>query len=708
MAFAGQAISLSGAFPGYKQGDKLPSSELIPKWFPDERNNLADLGAIVLNNGGRISARVDEDCTHLVTSQADFDKPSVKNKQAQNIPDLKVVNLDWLLDSAQNRQLEPESSYALDNPKSLSGTGNAKSKTRSAAARSNTSVMKPDDKTDNTTKPSSKGRKRARQNAAAVDDDIAHDDAAENSEPATKRFKDGQKSKSASLSIPVDEGCHLSGTHQVYIDSYGTIYDAALNQTNVSNNANKFYRVQLLVSISSPGDYCTWTRWGRVGEHGQTALLGDGTLEVAMTQFEKKFKDKSGNQWVNRLEPPRMNKYTFIEKNYEESDDDEGDCVGGASSSESLRKAEKEKLPEVKSTLPQPVQRLMQLIFNQSYFANTMASMEYDANKLPLGKLSKRTLENGFQVLKNLAEVLMNPNVAGSKHGMNSADAIQQFTNQYYSVIPHAFGRQRPPIIHTEAMMKREIELLESLADMEIANEIMKGAIGHTDEAGNPIHPLDKQYHGLGMQEMTPLETVSSEFRELEEYLVKSHGHTHRLQFRVQDIFRIERHGEFDRFDKSPVAKSKASDRRLLWHGSRCTNFGGILSQGVRIAPPEAPVSGYMFGKGIYLADISSKSAGYCYPELSGNHALLLLCEAELGKPMLELNNSDYNAGDLARANGRIATWGKGITGPAGWKDASCVNQSLKGVMMPDTSMPPGNTGYTAAWLQYNEVYKSP
>lgn len=127
-----------------------------------------------------------------------------------------MVNLDWLLDSAQNRQLEPESSYALDNPKSLSGTGNAKSKTRSAAARSNTSVMKPDDKTDNTTKPSSKGRKRARQNAAAVDDDIAHDDAAENSEPATKRFKDGQKSKSASLSIPVDEGCHLSGKRPMF------------------------------------------------------------------------------------------------------------------------------------------------------------------------------------------------------------------------------------------------------------------------------------------------------------------------------------------------------------------------------------------------------------------------------------------------------------------------------------------------------------
>lgn len=36
------------------------------------------------------------------------------------------------------------------------------------------------------------------------------------------------------------------------------------------------------------------------------------------------------------------------------------------------------------------------------------------------------------------------------------------------------------------------------------------------------------------------------------------------------------------------------SDRQLLWHGSRLTNWVGILSQGLRIAPPEAPVTGYM------------------------------------------------------------------------------------------------------------------
>lgn len=153
----------------------------------------------------------------------------------------------------------------------------------------------------------------------------------------------------------------------------------------------------------------------------------------------------------------------------------------------------------------------------------------------------------------------------------------------------------------------------------------------------------------------------------------------------VQDIFRIERNGEKDRFVKSPYAKLKKSDRRLLWHGSRCTNFGGILSQGLRIAPPEAPATGYMFGKGVYLADISSKSANYCAPSISGNVGLLLLCEAELGEPMLELQGADSNAVIIAKANGCIATWGQGTTAPKGWKDASCVHEELEGVKMVST-----------------------
>ena len=159
------------------------------------------------------------------------------------------------------------------------------------------------------------------------------------------------------------------------------------------------------------GNYKTWTRWGRVGEHGQSAILGDNSLDDAIRQFEKKFKDKSGHTWANRLDGPKKNKYTFLERNYEEdSSEDEEDLLGAGSRRGSKTSLDSEtNKTVVESALPKPVQRLMELIFNQAYFDTTMMDMSYDANKLPLGKLSKRTLKAGFERLKELAELLANP-----------------------------------------------------------------------------------------------------------------------------------------------------------------------------------------------------------------------------------------------------------------------------------------------------------
>jgi hypothetical protein len=86
----------------------------------------------------------------------------------------------------------------------------------------------------------------------------------------------------------------------------------------------------------------------------------------------------------------------------------------------------------------------------------------------------------------------------------------------------------------------------------------------------------------------------------------------------------------------------KTPNRMMLWHGSRLTNWTGILSQGLyfsssfwvctshaglRIAPPEAPVTGYMFGKGVYFADMVSKSANYCCTHPGDPVGVLLLSE---------------------------------------------------------------------------------
>ena len=246
-----------------------------------------------------------------------------------------------------------------------------------------------------------------------------------------------------------------------------------------------------------------------MGERGQSALLGDGSLDDARKQFAKKFKDKTGHTWENRLDPPKRGKYTFIERNYQsDSSDDDDDQVpesggigGSTASTESPIKKE-----TVKSALAPPVQDLMRLIFNQDFFAANMASMSYDSNKLPLGKLSKRTLNQGYQALKSLAELFANPALAQQEHNMSYADAVTECSNAFYTTIPHSFGRNRPPIINNDDMLKKEIELLESLSDMRVADELMKDA---KDVGADVIHPLDRQYQGLNMNEMTPRKSFS-------------------------------------------------------------------------------------------------------------------------------------------------------------------------------------------------------
>ncbi|PSR81251.1 poly polymerase catalytic domain-domain-containing protein [Coniella lustricola] len=484
----------------------------------------------------------------------------------------------------------------------------------------------------------------------------------------------------AALDIPLDEGCSLSA-YSVYIDSDDLIWDASLNQTHAGNNHNKFYRLQLLVD-SRGKDFKTWSRWGRVGERGQSAILGDGSLDDAKSMFEKKFKDKSGLKWENRTDPPKPKKYAYVERSYEPDEDRNDD-----------KQTANDIMPSVVSpcTLEPAVKRLVELIFDPHMFAATMSDMRYDNEKLPLGKLSKATILRGFEALKEISNMIANPNTAS--HG-----AVEDFSNLYYSLIPHVFGRDRPPVLRTETMLKREIELLETLTDLKDAINIMKAELGERNSA----HPLDRQYYGLNMAEMTPLDPNQEEFKHLARYLNDTRGSTHDVTYDIEDIFRIERQGEKDRFDQSQFGAS-IRDRRLLWHGSRATNFGGILSQGLRIAPPEAPVSGYMFGKGVYLADMSSKSAGYCYPNISRNTALLLLCEAELGKPMYERDHGDSNGRANAAANGSWSTLGRGGTMPPQWKDAACVHPSLKGVMMPATEKKlPGPTNGSHGLL-YNE-----
>lgn len=687
---AAQKPSLKGCAITFAS-NSIPASTLSLK-------NLAEVKIQIAENGGSYVTKV-EQCTHLVATDTQYQKDLAKVKEAKDKTAVTILSYDWLEEALSAKTPVDEKDYILhDRGQASSGPALA------INTKDSTSASAKNEDEEDASASNNVSKKRKRTAAVKYEEDESDLDEEEpqlNTEKTNGKASNVTKNKA--LNIPLDEGLiKKQGTnYQVYVDpDDSVIFDVTLSQSDSGDNANKFYRMQLLKNTTT-GTWCTWTRWGRVGENGQSAILGSGSFSEAMVQFEKKFKDKTGNTWADRNGPLKAKKYTFIERSYDDSDSEGEEDLSGAEKRRKLKQEpgeeeEEEEIKEIKSKLPEPVQDLMKLIFNQDFFKATFDSFDYDAEKMPLGKLSKSTLMRGYEVLKTLS---------GLVGSAGNANQITTLSNQYLSLIPHVVSRSsRPPVLSDMTMIKKEIELLEALTDMQLANDLMKNAKKEKDKA-EELNLLDRQFQGLGMQEMEPLSRDTKEFTELEAYLTKSVGYTHgSIQYKVQDIFRIERQGEHDRFDQSSYAKIPNKNRRLLWHGSRATNFGGILSQGLRIAPPEAPASGYMFGKGVYLADMSSKSANYCCSYSSGNTGLLLLCEAELGEPPLKLTNADYDAGAKAKQQNCLSTWGVGRTAPKAWKDASALHPSLTGVTMPDVvSQKPGDTGEQGVYLQYNE-----
>jgi poly [ADP-ribose] polymerase 2/3/4 len=182
-------------------------------------------------------------------------------------------------------------------------------------------------------------------------------------------------------------------------------------------------------------------------------VLGNGTLESALKEYDSKFKSKTGLKWVDRGEKAKLGKYTFVERSYNvDSDEEEARQVAPAKG--------KSKWIPPKCTLSPAIQELLRLIFNKQFFAASMNALKYDANKLPLGKLSKATITKGFQALRDLSDLIADQSLAAS-YELPYAEALEQLSNAYYSLIPHAFGRNRPPVISMLEMVKTEIELLE-------------------------------------------------------------------------------------------------------------------------------------------------------------------------------------------------------------------------------------------------------
>ncbi|KAK7029695.1 hypothetical protein VNI00_014393 [Paramarasmius palmivorus] len=615
------------------------------------------------------------------------------------MPPRKKATADGDAPAAPTRSSARNKAAQAAKPASTSQDTNTKAAAKPASkpASKRKRAANDDDDDSGTSKTKKPASKKAKKSQATVDEDEEED--AMDVDDKKETVKDPKMVTVIQRgAAPVDPSSGKVNTHQVYANEED-VWDATLNQTDVKDNKNKFYNLQLLHPIGNPSQCILFTHWGRVGENGQNQVKGPWPPAAAIAQFKSQFKAKAGVNWENRVGMvAKKGKYMWLERDYnnEETSDESSKGKGKGKG----KKEDKPSKPIPDSALAPEIQEFCRLVFSTSIIDATLSSMNYDANKLPLGKLAKSTILKGFAALKSLSEVIDgSDNTKIQEYGSKRA-ACEELTNLYYSIIPHDFGRSRPIVIDNSELLKRELDLVDALGEMEIASQLMSSI--EEKEDAEPINPLDAQFRSLELTEMDVVSRNSQEFKTIEEYMRNTHGDTHgHIKAKLKNLFRIERGTETEAWKKAGYDEIDDGERMLLWHGSRSTNFAGILKQGLRIAPPEAPVNGYMFGKGVYFADMMSKSAGYCYPGLSGNVGCLLLCEVA-AKPFYERYDAEYNADQSCKKANKRATKGIGRQQPEKWKDAGKALgvEDLAGCVMPDGK--PCNKD-TPGYLQYNE-----
>jgi len=256
------------------------------------------------------------------------------------------------------------------------------------------------------------------------DEDEAEEEAPVAAAPSSSSGPPAKKAKTGH-GRPVDSAVPGRENYSVVDD-----WSVLLNQTNVGENKNKFYKIQVL---QASGKHFCWTHWGRVGFSGQNKLEPCGAFASAEEQFRKKFREKSGVAYASASThdwTPTIGKYTLVE-----TDEAEGGEAGDSA---------------------------------------------------PLGKLSPQQIEKGQAVLKKLEAVFRDSSSAPMKK-------LMDLSGEYYTLIPHDFGFKAMSefTINSKEMLEREEELLKFFMRMGF-EEMDKADDGLTPVSGIMAMELPK------------------------------------------------------------------------------------------------------------------------------------------------------------------------------------------------------------------------
>ena len=421
------------------------------------------------------------------------------------------------------------------------------------------------------------------------------------------------------------------------VESNGLVYSCTLNQTDIDANKNKFYIMQLLKTSSG---WCLCIRYGRLGLAGVTSKDDHPSEASGKQAFEKQFKLKTGNAWGTKNFVKKEGKYFMSDVSYED---------------------ELKNIPKGPSTIPdsklsEPVQKLIRMLSDVNMMQNALVSLDIDTKKMPLGKIKQSQLDKAGELLDKMQPLIAD--LTAKKGNVDDlANQLVKMSSEYYTYLPMAFGRKKPPVINSDEMMQKYKDTINELKNMVITVQI-------TENVKSGENPIDSIYNGMNTK-INALDRNSQMWKHIEDYVNNTHGSTHAYKLEILDIFEIEQNNKRQKYEE--YCKN-INNRTLLFHGSGMSNWVSIMKNDLLLNPhsvnKNVVITGKMFSDGLYFANAITKSFGYARSETSGGVGCLAIAEIALGNVSKRIQADYYITKDTLKKSGHDSVQGIGKNTP--------------------------------------------
>lgn len=463
---------------------------------------------------------------------------------------------------------------------------------------------------------------------------------------------------------------YSAGDEPSFPANYDVVKRTTLNFTDIINNNNKYYNLE--VQVAKSGESRIFTQYGRVGGTAAKEYRVTDSQSQAESESDKIIKSKTKKGYVE-VKLVRADVGSEVGKSKVEAN---------TMTIEAAKKAgvKVQEEDESASKLHSEVKDLVRTWFGVT---QEFIELNLDTKKCPLGQLSLDQITKGKDILEEARKIVhaKKPDVL----------ELNSLTNQYYSNIPHNFGYARinADVLRLDGDDKidKAFDILDVFNDAKAVQSVI-----------SKKSAVDSQYATLNA-ELEWLDTADPTWRWLDTMLHETRAGNHSFlgKLKTHKIYKVRRNNEDKHFLKnaeeiaaecgkhspssvySNLVKSRPDVPKELqelykkanicpgWHGTRRANMIGITTKGLLIRPSGVTHAGSMYGDGIYWATNSTKSINYCDVKGSywaqGNNktAYLFLGDVAFGNQKIAGGSSFYSKSNIKPYHSVFAKAGSAV-----------------------------------------------